>query len=135
MHLSNWEPLNNAYIRLSLPIQAKGHNEEVKTQKVEKSIFARWSYRKQLLISSDIKQCIFFTVITLSHESLLADNDTKSNIAHIIHTRYFNTSSLNGSVQRFLYLSQTQTFHLGAQWIAATPLGQPSRSIINKLRL
>lgn len=28
-------------------------------------------------ISSDIKQCIFFTVITLSHESLLADNDTK----------------------------------------------------------
>lgn len=56
--------------------QAKGHNQEVRIQS-GKAHFQDKSIGYSHWVFSDIKQCIFLTVITLSHTSLLADNDTK----------------------------------------------------------
>lgn len=84
---------------------------------------------------SDIKQFIFLPVITESHTSLLSDRDTKNNIADITYLWYLIHHLWNGLGPEIPASSQTQTFQLGAQWIVATPLGQPSRFIINKLRL
>ena len=66
MHISDFHCLSKPKVimKKSKPKVAKVHLQDEATGS------SYW-------ISSDIKQCIFFTVITLSHESLLADNDTK----------------------------------------------------------